>query len=148
VLASGPTRWLAFECDERLSCARVVIDRATRTRHRLASSADSTDQNPGTISPDGKTAALLLPSDGVSPNGIQLVDLDSGAERPVEVIPNSTGNQLDRDPSWVWSPDSRWLFVIDDSGRVIIINRATGRATPLRTQLPSVDHLALRHGTG
>jgi hypothetical protein len=140
--ASGPTRWLAIECDDSFSCAHVVIDRATRAHHRLSRPVDFNDLAPGTISPDGKTAALQS-SNNISGSGIRLLDLDSGADRPVAVTPNSTGTPWD--PPWVWSPDSRWLFVTDAGGRVIIINRGTGRAAPLQTQLAQVTQLALRH---
>ena len=140
--ASGPTRWLVAECDDSLSCAHVVIDSATHTRHSLDTPIDSAEPNTGTISPDGRTAALLRPPDGVTGNGIELLDLDSGAMEPVEVIPPES-NPLG--PQWVWSPDSRWLFVTDTSGRVIIVNRRTGQATPLRTQLPQVSQLAMLH---
>src|SRR3712207_269281 len=103
---------------------------------------DSVEPNSGTISPDGKTAALLRPPDGVSGYGIQLLDPNSGAIELVDVVPPES-NPLG--PQWVRSPDSRWLFVTDAGGRVIIVNRRTGRATPLRTELPQVRQLALRH---
>jgi hypothetical protein len=147
LLAAGPTRWLTVECDDSLSCANVVIDRTSGARHTLNRQIDSTDQDSGTISPDGRTAAMLR-HDGISASGIHLLDLDSGADRAVEVNPYSPGDQLDRGPYWAWSPDSRWLFATDAAGRVMIINRATGRATPLDTQLPSLDQLVLRHGAG
>jgi hypothetical protein len=144
--ASGPTRWLTVECDESLSCANVVVDRATGHRRSLPTPITSTDSSSGIISPDGKTAALMLPSDGSSSDGIQLLDLDSGAERTVQVTQKPAGSPLG--PQWAWSPDSRWLFVADASGRVIIVNRGTGRATPLGTKLVQVNQLALRHRSG
>jgi hypothetical protein len=147
LLASGPTRWLAVECDGRLSCANVVIDRASGARHTLHMPLYSMNQNSGTISPDGRTAAMLR-HDGISASGIHLLDLDSGADRAVEVNPDSPDDQVERGPSWVWSPDSRWLFATDAAGRVMIINRDTGRATPLDSRLPSLDQLVLRHGAG
>lgn len=140
--ASGPTRWLTAECDDSLSCAQVVIDSVTGARHSLDTPVDSADQNTGTISPDGKTAALLRPPDSVSGNGIQLLDLDSGA---IQLVNVTAPEGIPLVPRWAWSPDSRWIFVTDAGGRVIIINRRTGQATPLRTQLPQVHQLALRH---
>jgi hypothetical protein len=145
LLASGPTRWLVVECeDDSLSCANVVIDRATGARRRLTSPIVSADSYSGTISPDGRTAALPVPHDGTSGNGIQLLDLDSGAELPVNVTPQPISTPLG--PRWVWSPDSRWLFVTDAAGRVIIVNRGTGRATPLGAGLVPVTDLGFRHG--
>jgi len=144
LLASGPTGWLAVECDDNLSCATVAIDRATRARHRLDTPFNYGDSYIGIISPDGRTAALLAPSDGISASGIHLLDLDSGAVRSVEVTSQATSNPVD--PQWAWSPDSRWLFVIDAGRRVMIINRATGQVTPLGTRLAGITQLALRHG--
>jgi hypothetical protein len=145
VLAGGPTRWLAVECDDSLTCANVVIDRPSGTRHTLDTPVDSLDSNSGTISPDGRTAAM--PRHDVTSSGIGLIDLDSGAARPVEVtLPAADGYQTGS--QMVWSPDSQWLFAPDDAGRVMVINRATGRATPLGTRLPPVDQLALRRGGG
>jgi hypothetical protein len=84
LLASGPTRWLTVECNDSLSCANVVIDHATHARHFLDTPVESANENSGKISPDGRTAALLLlPSDGISGNGIKLLDLESGAGTPV-----------------------------------------------------------------
>jgi hypothetical protein len=143
--ASGPTRWLTIECDDSLSCANVVIDRATRARHRLNTPPDAADSNSGIISPDGKTAALMLPPDGVSGNGIQLLDLDSGVAEPVNVTTSTTGYPLG--PQWAWSPDSRWLFVTDTDGQVMIVSRATGQATPLGARTAPATQLALRHST-
>jgi hypothetical protein len=107
LLASGPTRWLTVECDDNLSCANVVIDRTSGARHTLHTPLDSMNQNSGTISPDGRTAAMLR-HDGISASGIHLLDLDSGADRAVEVTPYSPDDQLERGPYWAWSPDSRW----------------------------------------
>jgi len=144
LLAGGPTRWLTVECDDSLSCADVVIDRASGARHTLDLSVTSLAPESGTISPDGRTAAMLR-HDGIDSSGIHLLDLDSGADRGVETTPSRGENQTG--PQLVWSPDSRWLFATDAAGRVIVVNRGTGRATPLGTRLPPVTQLLLRHGT-
>jgi hypothetical protein len=146
LLASGPTRWLAIECDDSLSCADVVIDRATGARHRLEVPVSFGDSNASTISPDGKTAALVVPSEGINSNGIELLDLGSGTQRTLDVILRSPEGQPI--PRFVWSPDSRWLFTIDAGGRVVMVNRTTGRATPLGAHLVPVTQLGLRHRAG
>ncbi|MDQ1739938.1 MAG: hypothetical protein QOE53_1590, partial [Pseudonocardiales bacterium] len=146
LLASGPTRWLVHECDDSLSCADVVIDRASGAHRRVKIPVGSVDLNSGMLSPDGRTAAMLVPSDGISASSIQLLDLDSGAALPVLV--NISAPEFQLGPQWAWSPDSRWLFVADTAGRVIIIDRGTGRATPLRTRLAPINRLVLRHGAG
>jgi hypothetical protein len=145
LLASGPTRWLTTECDDSLNCALVAIDRASGAHHTVESALDSYGQNLGMISPDGKTVATQR-SDGISSAGIDLYDLDSALHRPVDVNPNGV-NQPDG-PSFVWSPDSRWLFTVNAGGQVMVVNRATGKATPLSMDLPQVLQLAFRHRTG
>ncbi|HEV2887817.1 MAG TPA: hypothetical protein VGX49_12955 [Jatrophihabitans sp.] len=144
LLASGPTRWLTVECDDSFSCASVVIDRTGGARHTLATPVDPLDLGSGVISPDGKTAALGK-SGNFDGSSLHLLDLDSAAERPVQVSRGLEGNQ--EGPQFVWSPDSRWLFTTDAAGRVIIVNRATGEANPLGTRLVPVTQLALRYGT-
>jgi hypothetical protein len=146
LLAGGPTRWLTVECDDSLSCTNVVIDRLSGARHTLDAPVDSFEPNSGTISPDGRTVALPRYAD-INSSGIRLVDLDSGADRSVKAtLPHGMG--LQTGSHMVWSPDSRWLFATDAAGRVMIINRATGRAAPLGTPLPPVAQLILRHGAG
>ena len=143
LVATGPTRWLTVECDDSFSCANVVTDRASGARRTLNTPVDHAQQQPGMISPDGKTAALLK---YVSDGGIHLLDLGSGLARSVAATISETSFQSG--VPFVWSPDSRWLFVIDGANRVLIVNRDTGRATPLGTRLTPVIQLAVRHGRG
>lgn len=144
LLAGGPTRWLSYECDESLSCADVVIDRAGGARHTVRTLASPFNESAGTLSPDGRTAALPLATDGISGGGIQLLDLDLGTGRQVDVTPSAPGFPLS--PQWaVWSPDSRWLFVADAAGRVMKVDRGSGQVTPLGGRLPPISQLAFRH---
>ena len=136
LLASGPTRWLTAECDDSLSCAVVAIDRASGAHHAWTRRSSRPMQNSGTISPDGRTAALQRSADGISSDGIDLLDLDSGLPAPGRGDPER--HRPVQGPAWVWSPDSRWLFVADAAGQVMVVNRATGRATPLGMRLPPV----------
>jgi len=145
LLATGPTRWLTVECDDSLVCTIVVTERATGAHHTLDTATDFSSLSLGRISPDGRTAASQRFDGGVTNDGIDLLDLDSGLHRSVEVSPN-TADQTG--PSIVWSPDSRWLFAIDRTGQVVVVNRATGKATPLAVGLPGVAQLALRYGDG
>jgi hypothetical protein len=144
LVASGPTRWLTIECGDDFSCALVVTDRATGAHRTLDTPLDTFNSGPGVMSPDGRTVAMPR-SDGISSAGIELFDLDSGLRRAVDVFPSSTNPA---GPSFVWSPDSRWLFTVDAGGRVMVINRATGRAAPLDMNLPQVLQLAWRPHTG
>lgn len=145
LLANGPTRWLTVECDDSFACTNVVTDRATGAHHTLDTVVDSNQSSVGRISPDGRTAALPRFDGGVTNDGIDLLDLGSGLHRSIEVSPN-TADQTG--PSIVWSPDSRWLFAIDRTDRVMVVNRATGKVAPLEVGLPPVAQLGLRHGTG
>lgn len=147
LVAAGPTRWLVNECDDSLRCALIAIDRATGARHTMNSVPDSWyDQSLDAMSPDGRTVAVPRPDGENGSAGIDLLDLASGLRHPVDVtrapLDQPHGSQL------VWSPDSRWLFVVDAGRRVVVVNRATGKATPLRTALPPVFQLAFRHRDG
>jgi hypothetical protein len=99
-----------------------------------------------TLSPDGRTVATPQ-SNGVSIGEVQLLDLDSGVRRSVDVTPNGLDQPGGGGPSLVWSPDSRWLFVVNADRQVVVVNRATGKVTPLGMDLPPVLQLAMRHRT-
>jgi len=145
MVATGPTRWLTVECDDSLVCSTVVTDRASGAHHNLGEVVNLFQPSQGVISPDGRTAALPQVDDGVTDDALDLLDLASGVHRSVEV----SANPLDQSgPSFVWSPDSRWLFAVDGTGRVLVVNRATGKATPLDSRLPPVSQLAFRHRSG
>ena len=140
LLAAGPTRWLTLECDERYRCQSVVIDRATGARRAVNAPLDAYEQNAGAISPDGRTAALLQPN-GIGASTVHLVDLATGADRLTGVTTSSDQTLGGR--TFVWSPDSRWLFVTDGAGRVLALNRA-GRAAALDVHVGPIDQVALR----
>ncbi|HEX8306508.1 MAG TPA: hypothetical protein VF612_16660, partial [Jatrophihabitans sp.] len=133
---------LTQECDESYHCESVVIDRVTETRRTLNTSLDSYEQNAGAISPDGRTAALLQPN-GLGSSNVHLLDLVTGADRLTGVTTSSDQTLGGR--TFVWSPDSRWLFVTNGAGRVLAINPA-GQATPLAVHVGTVGQLALRTG--
>ncbi len=140
LLAVGPTRWLALECDERYRCASVVIDPATGRRRSLLTPLDAYQQNSGAISPDGRMAALLQPN-GRGASLLELVDLATGAARLTGVTTSSDQTRGGR--TLAWSPDSRWLFVTDGNGRLLALNRA-GRVVELQAQVGAIDQIALR----
>ncbi len=145
LLATGPTRWLTVECDDSLTCVNVVTERATGAHHILDTPVDAYQLSIGAISPDGRTMALPRSDGGVTSNGLELLDLDAGLHNSVEVSLKTDGQG---GPSLAWSPDSRWLFTVDAAGRLMVVNRATGRVAPLGVKLPPVIQLAFRHRTG
>jgi hypothetical protein len=140
LLAAGPTRWLTLECDERFRCDTVVIDRSTGTRRILPIDGAAPTSGPGFISPDGRVAAMVE-SDraGVS---VHLLDLAAGTDRRLDV-PVNVGYA---DAGVVWSPDSRWLFMIGGTGTVLPVDGATGQVYDLGVPLPPVTQLAVRQG--
>jgi WD40 repeat protein len=138
LLAIGPTRWLAWECEGNL-CQTMVIDRSNGVRITLPDLQGVNYLPGGTIAPDGSVAALLR--DG----RLDLVDLVTGEVRhlPVE-IPDPHG------PSYsdrvVFSPDSRWLLVTDKDGALKIFHARTGQFVNLGVDLPPLYQLAVRNG--
>jgi hypothetical protein len=134
VLATGPTGWLTLECDEVLRCSMAVIDRSTFARRSLTGS--TTANASGVISPDGRMAAIYTEEPG--PNGaVHLIDLSTGADHPLGV--SATGD----DGTFVWSPDSRWLFVAGTDFRLHAFD-ATGKDHDLGVGLPALNQLAVR----
>ena len=140
LLAVGPTRWLTLECDERYRCASVVIDRATGARRTIPAMLDAYEQNAGAISPDGRTAALLQPN-GLGGSNVHLLDLTTGADRITGVTTSSDQTLGGR--TFVWSPDSRWLFVTTGTDRVLAVDPA-GRSVVLEVRVGAIDQIALR----
>jgi len=140
LLAVGPTRWLTLECDDSYRCDSVVIDRATGARRIVNAPLDAYEQNAGVISPDGRTTALLQPN-GIGASTVHLLDLATGTDRLTGVTTSSDQTLGGR--TYVWSPDSRWLFVTNGAGRVLALDRA-GRALPLDVHVGAIDQLALR----
>ncbi|HEU5265324.1 MAG TPA: hypothetical protein VFU35_01445, partial [Jatrophihabitans sp.] len=143
VLAVGRTRWLADECDQHAHCSMVVIDRATGTHRVLrAFGADPTDIS-GAISPDLRTAALLLPRDrvGGSPT-LHLMNLATGADRRLP-IGFKFGVSFN-DSAVAWSPDSRWLFAAGTKGELRAVEARTGQVHGLGVDIPPINQLAIR----
>jgi hypothetical protein len=141
VLAVGPTRWLALECDKQYHCVNAVIDRASAARHVLAGPPGDPDASPGVISPDGSTAAVFR-GRSAGRRTLQLFDLTSGAQHQVAVPV---------DKAWfdaggaVWSPDSRWLFVVARDGTLHVVDARTRRVRDLGVALGPISQLAVRH---
>jgi hypothetical protein len=135
--AVGPTRLLVVECDSRHACVDVLLDRASGARRELGPGTEPT-MGPGSISPDGAVAAYAVMAKGGTPQ-LHLVDLRSGVDTALdEPFPAFGDNTLS------WSPDSRWIFLVDDSERLHVIDAATGADQALGVDLPPVDQVAVR----
>jgi hypothetical protein len=139
VFASGPTGWLADECDAQYHCTATIISRSSGTRHSI-SVAFSNLLNGGVISPDGGTAAVLEGDGG--PARLHLIDLHSGADRATDVTVNP---DLDyQDGLFIWSPDSHWLFATNATGRLYGIDADANKTTEFPLTLGPISQLALR----
>ena len=140
-IAIGPSRWLAIECDDRARCATVVIDRSTGERRTLGTATQFAGPQLGTISADGSKAALLVGGLRDSAKlAIHVLDLNSGADHR---LPLTVSEYQDFD-SFVWSPDSRWLFVCDANSRLAAVDASNLRVQRLGVSLPQVSQLAIR----
>ena len=144
VAAVGPTRWLAVECHGKTHCAPVVIDSASGARRILPGNAlpwwhAGADIFPGTISPDGSTAAVFGTSTAGIPT-LHLIDLTSGADDQLAVQGSPGAGAM------AWSPDSRWLFAAASpvqARTLIAVNARTRRAADLGVTLPQVSQVAV-----
>jgi hypothetical protein len=143
VLAAGPTRWLADECDNQARCRLVVIDRSTGARHALSARLYQAGYPAaaGVISPDGTAAAVLA---GSPSTRIEIINLATGAEHalPLRVVSVDDGGE-----SMAWSPDSRWLFLAANNDLYAVGSR-TREITDLShmpgTALPALTQLSIR----
>jgi hypothetical protein len=144
LVAAGPTRWLTDECDQHFRCSTVVIDRRTGARRTLSGHIGA-NGGLGVISPDGSVAALFALDSGTAPN-LRLLDLATGVSHATDV--SFDPDDAFESGSFVWSPDSRWLFAAGADGRIAVIDRTTMRSTALAARLPAVSQVALRTGAG
>lgn len=144
VAAVGPTRWLAVECHGTTHCAPVVIDSASGARRILPGNAlpwwhAGAHIFPGTISPDGSTAAVFGTGNAGTPT-LHLIDLTSGADDQLAVQGSPGAGAM------AWSPDSRWLFAAASPAQartLIAVNARTHRAADLGVTFPQVSQVAV-----
>ena len=144
VAAVGPTRWLAVECHGTTRCAAVVIDSASGARRILPGNAlpwwhAGAAIFPGTISPDGSTAAVFR-TGNAGTSTLHLIDLTSGADDQLAVQGSPGAGTT------AWSPDSRWLFAAASpvqARTLLAINARTRRVADLGVTLPQVSQVAV-----
>lgn len=139
VLAIGPTRWMVWECDDRHSCEASLIDRTNGVRSTFGNVSGDPTAPRGVISPDGSVAALIGPT-AQTADTLRLVDLVTITERSLKGV---------LDPRWsdqgmVFSPDSRWLFVIGGEGKLVVVDTRTAQIIELGVNLPPLRQLAIR----
>lgn len=119
----------------------TVINRSNGQRHTVpaACSGPPVQAPSGTVSPDGRTAAVLC-SDRGDRRALHLVDLRTGDESAVATVTQSGALNL------LWSPDSRSLLALDHTGHLVAIDRRTRHVTTMHG-LPALTRIAPVRGT-
>jgi len=140
LLAAGPTRWLVRECDATHQCQTLAVDRATGTRQPVAMVPGRLYGSLGLISPDGALAAVLEQDRSDARPAVHLIDVHTGADRLPNRPLHPTG-----EGAMAWSPESRWLFVADEDGRIWPLQAATAKVLELGAALPPVNQIAIRN---
>lgn len=141
LVAVGATACLTVDCDDQAAC-RLALYGRDGVRHDVP--GDQFVQpgpGPGAVSPDGRTAAVF-DFDETQSNGprLKLLDLGTGRGRAVD---RPMGGSAAYD-SLAWSPDSRWLLLIDSSSHLAAYDTQRGTIVNLAAPLPTVDHIAVR----
>ena len=144
VLASGPTAFLVYECDQHATCSAQAIDRQTGKRTAIPHlPAPPPFQDAGPISTDGRYAAILETTGAPTASTLQahLIDLATGQDRAVildidtSATPSST---------LAFSPDGHYLMILSSGGRIAAVNTQTGHITRLPPDIPSATVIAVR----
>ena len=137
-LAASRGSLLSAECDQRLQCRHLLVDRRTGSRRPVDLLPTL---NAGlalvSLSPDGRYAAVAYRLATQSP-ALHLIDLRTGVDREVAMAFDAalaTG-------SVAWSPTSDYLAVIGARGRLTIVAVATATAVPLGAEAPTVAQVA------
>ena len=140
--AVGPTRWLTVNCYRPRPCVDVVTDPATGAHHELGGPAVSAESPPASSRRTAPRAAIYR----VTPGGqvaLHLLDLATGTDQQIAVRLNQSAVGPG---TLVWSPDSRWLFVITAHGGLAAVNARTRQAEGLGVRLPRLSQIATRPG--
>ncbi len=146
LIAIGRDVALAEECDPRLACAVVVIDRVSGVRRRLAVDRPLDDSNlPSiaiiggeTVSPDGGLALVRVvnPSDRSSGQPtIGVIDLTDG-----DISEIGPAQSIDEA---VWSPDGAFVFH-NRGGKLVAYEVASGEVHVVADELIAVDAFGIR----
>jgi hypothetical protein len=140
VTAVGPGHYLLVDCDPSRRCSTYLYDRSTRRQRRIGP-ADTSDLTTGTLSPDGRHAALIQWRGSGRPS-LLVRDLADGTERVVPGVMDQQGTS-DVASTLLWTPDSRWLITLLE-GHVTFFDTTTGRLRTSGSALPTIAQLALR----
>ena len=89
----------------------------------LEHAGSTVGENNNLWSPDGRSIAMQVWFNDLQPptQPITVADVATGATRPVGTV------SLNGFTSWGWSPDGASIIVVPDSGRISVIDAATGQ---------------------
>jgi hypothetical protein len=140
VLAATGQSWLSAECDQRLRCRHLLVDRRNGARRevRLLPSFDAV-VTLVSLSPDSRYAAVAYRLGTQSP-ALHVIDLTTGADREVAARFHSGLTET----SLVWSPNGNYLAAVGGQGRLLVVDSATAEIVPLDADLPPIVQLAAR----
>jgi len=143
IVAAGAHSLLAQECDDRFTCALVLVDQRSGARRQIGASATALGFLTGSISPDARWASYAVISGAGQPQA-HIVDLSTGADTalPLALSDNAFGSL-----PFVWDPDHDNLIVLDSSQSVRVVDPVTHRVSSLGVNLPPIDELGLRPAT-
>jgi hypothetical protein len=141
--AVGPSRWLGMTCAAG-NCRNVVFNPVTGSQRTLPGPPVSLrtwpwPAFPGSVAPDGLTAAVVAGS-GSTQVALEQINLVSGAIRRIAVPVDENASSQ----TMAWSPDSKWLFVLASSGKLLAVNMRTGKVQSLGIPLPHLSQLTIR----
>jgi hypothetical protein len=143
LVAVGPKNWLGLGCQQG-QCRNVVVNAKTGVRRTLPGAALNVvswpwPAEPGVASPDGSLAVVIV-TRGALGMALDLVNLSTGRTTtlPVPVGMSSDSRAL------AWSPDSRWLFVLTGTGRLVAVRVSDGTVHSLGVGLPALSQIAMR----
>jgi hypothetical protein len=139
LIGVGPTGVVTADCDDRARCGIVLRTHDGRTSV-VPALLEPQGFNPGSISPDGTNVVVVSTNGQGGEAAATLVELDNGASRPIELPLTPTSGE----GTIVWSPDGRWLFAVDASQQLKVINARTLAVADLVPGLPSIHQLVVR----
>jgi hypothetical protein len=141
MVAVGPAEWLAVRCVRPFRhCANVVIRPSICAQRELPGPAVYPGlPADGLTSPRRRHGRCLQPDHGGNLT-LRLVNLGTGGEYRLAI----PGSQLTFNVQTIaWSPDSRWLFVATQNGRLLVVRASTGQVGSLGVRLPGMQVLAV-----
>jgi hypothetical protein len=138
LVAVGPTGLLTVDCDDRAQCNTTLRGRDGRTSV-VPATLQPQGPSPGAISPDG-TAVVVYAYGQAGDVSATMVDLDNGATHTIDLPLDPRGAE----GTVVWSPDGRWLFVVDSMSQLKVIDARTRAVSDVVPGLPPVGQLVVR----